>query len=109
MLIVLAEHLLKIKNELKKLRVTKTPRDSRYIHQKELHKVCFQHEIAYAGCKDLPIRATSDKILLDKAKHLILLKIQNMMDINMELLRFCISLLIKYLQVVLLHVYGQRP
>ena len=50
--------------------------DSRYIYQNELDKACFQHE----------------QLLI---KHLILLKIQNMMDINVDLLQWFINLLIK--------------
>ena len=42
-------------------------------------------------------------------KYLILLKIKNVIDINMELLQWFIHFLLKCLQVVLLHVYGQRP
>ena len=37
--------------------------------------------MAYGDFKDLPGRMTSDKYLI---KHLVLLKIQNMMDINVD-------------------------
>ena len=30
--------------------------DSRYIYQNKLHKVCFQHDMAYGDFKDLPKR-----------------------------------------------------
>ena len=40
--------------------------DSRYIFQNELDKVCFQHDMTYGDFKDLPGRATSDKVLRDK-------------------------------------------
>ena len=45
----------------------KKPRDSRYIYQNELHKACFQHDMAYGGFKDLTRRIAPDKILRDKA------------------------------------------
>ena len=57
-------------------------RDSRYIYQNELGKTCFQHDMAYGYFKNLTRRTASDKILRDK--HLILLKIWTMMDINVE-------------------------
>ena len=38
--------------------------DSKYIYQNELHKACFQHDMAYEDFKDLP---TADKVLGDKA------------------------------------------
>ena len=41
--------------------------DSRYIHQNELNKFYFQHEMAYQDFKDLSRRRASDKVLLDKA------------------------------------------
>ena len=41
--------------------------DSRYIYQNELHKACFQHDMAYGDFKDLVRRTASDKILHDKA------------------------------------------
>ena len=62
--------------------------DSRYIYQNELDKECFQHGIAYCNFKDLPIRITFDSAL--RVKHLIMLKIQNMMDIEELLLQWFI-------------------
>ena len=62
----------------------------RYIYSKKLDKPCFQHDMAYGDFKALTRRASSDKI-----KHLILLKIQNMIDINVELLQSSIKFLIK--------------
>ena len=50
-----------------------------------LNKACFQHDKAYGNFKDVPRRATSDKVL--RVKHLILLKIQNIIDFNMDLLQ----------------------
>ena len=47
--------------------------DSRYIYQNEVDKACFQYGMGYGNFKDLPRRATSDKIL--HVQHLILLKI----------------------------------
>ena len=50
--------------------VTKTFKetgDSRFIYQKEIDKVCFQHDMAYEDFKDLTKKTASDKILCDKA------------------------------------------
>ena len=58
--------------------------DSRCIFGNELNKVCFQHGMAYEDFKDLPRRTASD-IMYYIIKHLILLKIQNMMDIKLGL------------------------
>ena len=46
----------------------------------ELDKAYFTHDAAYFDNKDLTKRTVADKIL--KIKHLILLRIQNMMDIK---------------------------
>ena len=48
--------------------------NSRYIHQNELDKACFQHDMAYGAFKYLSRRTASDKVLV--IKHFILLKIQ---------------------------------
>ena len=63
--------------------------------------------MAYEDFEDLPIRTASDKVLHDKA--LILLKIKNMVDINADWLQWFTKILIKSLQVVLLHLHCQRP
>ena len=58
--------------------------DSRYIYQNELDKARFQHDATYGDFKD-----SIEEHLLIKyyvIKHLILLKIQNIMDINVKLL-----------------------
>ena len=49
--------------------------------------------MAYGGFKDLNRRVAPDKVL--RIKHFILLKIQNMMDINVDLLQWFIIFLIK--------------
>ena len=36
--------------------------DTNYIFKKELDKACFQHDMAYAGIKDLAKRTASDKV-----------------------------------------------
>ena len=54
--------------------------DSRYIYQKELHKPCFQNNMAYGDFRDLTRRTVSDKIL--RGKHLILPWIQNVVNIK---------------------------
>ena len=58
--------------------------DSRYIYQNKLDKACFQHDMAHGDSKDLSGRTVSDKNCV--IKHLILLKIRNMMDINVDML-----------------------
>ena len=45
----------------------KETRDSKYIYQKELDKVCFQHGMAYDYFKFFSGRTASDKVLRDKA------------------------------------------
>ena len=54
--------------------------DTNYIYKNELDKACFAHDAAYSDSKDLTKRTVADKIL--KIKHLILLRIQNMMAIK---------------------------
>ena len=44
--------------------------NSRYIHQNELDKACFQHDMAYGDFKDLSRRTASDKVLRDKTFHI---------------------------------------
>ena len=41
--------------------------DSNYIYKNELHKVCFQYDMAYGDFKYLKRRTFSDKVLRDKA------------------------------------------
>ena len=87
----------KNKERIQKLKETG---DSRYIYQNELDKACFQHDTAYGDFKDFTRRTAADKVL--QVKHLILLKIYSMMDINVDLLQWFINFLIKKLQVVLI-------
>ena len=54
--------------------------DANYIYMNELDKACFVLDAAYSDSKDLTKRTAADKIL--KIKHLIVLKIQNMMGIK---------------------------
>ena len=75
-------------------------KDPGQISQNELDKACFQHNMANGDFKDLNRRTAANKVLLDKV--LILLKIQNMMDINVDLLQWSIIVLIKKLLVVVL-------
>ena len=49
-----------------KERIKKITGNSRYIHENELDKACFQHVVAYGGFKDLPRRTASAKVLRDK-------------------------------------------
>ena len=53
--------------ENKEIKKIKETGDSRYIYQKELDKVCFQHDMAYGDFKDLNRRTFADKVLRDKA------------------------------------------
>ena len=53
-------------NNKKKIQKFKEPGDSRYIYQKELHKTCFQHGMAYGDFNDLTTKTDSDKTLCDK-------------------------------------------
>ena len=71
-----------------------------------IDKACFQHDITCGVFKDLP-----EKRLLIKyyIKHLILLKIRNLMDIKEVLLHWFINLWLRSFQVVLLHKFSQRP
>ena len=54
----------KNKDGLQKFKET---RDWRYIYQNQLHKVCFQHDMACRNFKNLPRRTASGIILCDKA------------------------------------------
>ena len=45
--------------------------DSRYVYQNELYKLCFEHNIAYGEFNFLPRRLVSNKVLCDKALHMI--------------------------------------
>ena len=54
----------KNKERIKKF---KEPGDSRYLHQNELDKTCFQYDMDYGDLKDLHRKTISDKILCDKA------------------------------------------
>ena len=60
--------------------------DSRCIYQNKLHKACFQNGMTYGSFKDLTRRTAFDKVLL---------KIENMIDINVGLLQWFINFLIK--------------
>ena len=67
MFIVLADLLLDIKKELKKIEQTG---DTRYIYRNELDKAWFQHDSVYADHKDLLNRTKSDKVLRDKTYNI---------------------------------------
>ena len=41
--------------------------DTNYIYRNDLHKACFQHDMAYGKCKDLERRTQLDKVLKEKA------------------------------------------
>ena len=53
----------KNKERIKKFKETG---DSRYIHQKEFGKTCFQHNMTYGDFKDLNRRTAADNVLRDK-------------------------------------------
>ena len=54
----------KIKKKIQKFKETGY---SRYNYQNKLDKTCFQHNVTQRDFKDFSSRATSDKILRDKA------------------------------------------
>ena len=81
---------IKNKERIKKFKETG---DISYIYKDELDKACFQHDMASGDFKDLARRTASDKVL--RVKHLILLKILNMMDIKEALLLWFSNFFIK--------------
>ena len=85
-----------------KIQKFKEPEDTSYICKNELDKACFQHYMTYGDFKDLKRRAASDNLLRDKIKHLILVKILNMIGIKEGLLLWFINFLIKSRKVVVL-------
>ena len=76
--------------------------DSRYIYPNEVHKVRFQHDTANKEFKNLPRFTASEKCYV--MKHLILLRIQNMMEIKDILLRWFRSFWIGNLLMLILQV-----
>ena len=54
----------KNKERIKKFKETG---ETSYIYKNELHKACFQHDMAYGNFKDLAKRNAADKVLRDKA------------------------------------------
>ena len=94
---MLLDHLQKTKKRKQKF---KEARDSQYIYQNELGKACFQHDMVDGDFKYLSIKQLLIKYCM--IKHLILLKILNLMDINTDLLQWYIIFLIKKLLVVVL-------
>ena len=67
--------------------------DSRYIYQNELDKACFQHDMASGDFENLTKRIALIKSCV--IKHLILLKVRIMRDVNADLLQWPINLLMK--------------
>ena len=68
-----------------------------------MYNACFQRDIAYADFKGLPRRTSSDKAQLDKTFN-IAKKIQNIMDVNMNLFQWFITFLIQKRLVITLQV-----
>ena len=54
----------KNKERIKKFKETG---ETSYIYKNELHKACFQHDMAYGDFKDLAKRNAANKVLRDKA------------------------------------------
>ena len=75
--------------------------DSRYIYQNEQEKGWIQHDVASGDFKDFPNQTVSDFYLI---KHLTRPKIQDIMDIKVELLQFFINVSIKRLQMLQIKV-----
>ena len=80
-----------------RIQILKEIGDSQYIHQKELNKACFQHDMAYADFKDLTRRIASKKYCA--LNHFMLLKTLNIMDIKEVFLQWFIKFVIKRLLV----------
>ena len=59
-----------IKNK-ERIQKLKKIEDSKYIHKNELGQACFQYDMAYRNLKDLPRRATADRVLQDKASNFV--------------------------------------
>ena len=99
----------------KRIKRFKESGDWIYIYQNEVDKAFFQHDMTYRRFKELPRRTASDKVLHNKAFNVA--KIWDMMVSKRScfsgLYLFLIkSLLLRMqinLQVMLLHVHGQRP
>ena len=66
-----------------RIKKNKEAGDSRYIYQSELYKAWLQHDMTYRNFKGLTRRTASGCVI----KHLILLKIRNMLDINTDFLQ----------------------
>ena len=106
---MLVDHLLKVKKEFENF---KEAGDTKYIYRNELDKACFQHDMAYGDFEDLARRTVFDNVL----KHLILLKLQNMMYIKevlhlwfiIFLIKSLLDLQINLLKVVVLLCYKVR-
>ena len=84
-----------------KIQKFKQTGDSRYIYRNELDKACLQHDMAHGDFKDLKKRTAADKVLRDK--HLILLKIPNMVDIKEGWPLWFINFLLKRLNAMVSH------
>ena len=87
------------KNE-ERIKKFKETGDSRDIYQNEFDKAWFQHDMAI----EILIIRLEEQVLIRYCviKHLILLKIQNMMDINIDLLQYFITFLTKKLLMKIL-------
>ena len=80
--------------------------DSKYIYRNELDKGCSQHDMAYGDFKELIRITASDKVL--EIRHILLLKIQNMMNVKEDLLPWFINFLIKSQQLVVLETKSHK-
>ena len=91
------DYSLKVKNKYEHLKKQEIQHN---ILKKKLNKACFQHGLVYGDFRNLAKKLIKHYVI----NHLIMLKIQNMMDINVNILQWFIHFLIKRLQVVLLKV-----
>ena len=71
----------------KRIQKFKETGNTRYIYKNELDKTCFQHDLAYKDFKYF-VKTT---MYFQEIKNLILLKTQNMMDIEEVLLLWFIT------------------
>ena len=90
------------KNKKKIIQKLKETRDSQYIYQNKLYNACLQHEMAYGDFSKIYLEQLLIKYYV--LRHLILLKIISIRDINVDLLQWFIKFLIKRLLLGLFKV-----
>ena len=90
-----------------RIQIFKETGDSWYIYQNELDKGYFQNDMAHRGFKELTRKPIL--IIYCMIKHLILLELRNMMDINLDsLLQWFIHFLIKKCSGVKIRIFQTK-